>query len=71
VKVLIKNANDCLISKYVSEWYEQINGMPKLRTYKMLKTIFGVEDYVKKPMKSDATEAYHLKTEYAINAIVT
>jgi hypothetical protein len=38
VKVLIKNVNDCLISKYVCEWYEQINGMPKLRTYKTLNT---------------------------------
>jgi hypothetical protein len=30
VNVLIKNVNDCLISKYVSEWYEQINGMPEV-----------------------------------------
>ena len=35
-----------LLAEYKLKWFENVNLMPKLRTYKILKSDFGVEDYM-------------------------
>ena len=46
-RLAIRTANSIMLTKYVENWKSVINEMPKLRTYKTLKSSFGTEPYVK------------------------
>ena len=50
---LLHTVRQHLESIYIAQWTLDIQSMPKLRTYKLLKEVFGVEGYVSSPMQKN------------------
>lgn len=55
--MLVDTVRSHLETNYLTSWTADMNAMPKLRTYKLLKTTFGVEDYVRCPMHKSLRSA--------------
>jgi len=45
-KSFLVTVKDKLMELYQQEWREQVNTMPKLRTYKLIKEQYGAETYL-------------------------
>ena len=54
---LINSAREHLQATYVTNWLADVNSMPKLRTYKLIKTTFEVERYVQCTMQKNLRSA--------------
>ena len=50
IKTILTTSKQTLLSTYETDWVKKVKSLPKLRTYRCLKTELKVEDYVKAPM---------------------